>query len=294
MNFSTIDSQFVSDVAAEIETLRGRSMPPIPSLNTPKNYGTSKQQGAALVRRGLIWMFFLLVPLGMRYLTRGRELLADDVYEATKKDRRRPVVYLRSFAADKQRSETFVDLINSATSGLFYRPSIELKIFQGLNGNFKRKFGPYIGIAQPAEFPPCLGTSKCYVENADWKKALLWMLEQSQLAVVRIGQGDGIFWELAAAFLLYPRDRILLVIDPNSVSDKQLADTYSNLSANLSATFELHFPERFNGSRVITFSKGGYATLHMAGVLTTLLTGNSFGMSIRKATKSIPEVTSFE
>ena len=286
--FSTIDSQYISSVAAEVEALRAKPMSSIPSLNAPKEYGTSRQEGAALVRKGWIWMFLLIVPVGIRYLIKGRELVADDVYEASMKDQRRPVIYLRSFASDKQRSKSLVDLVGSASSGLFYSPSIELKIFQGFPGNFKRKFGPYIGIAEPGDFPPCLGTSKCYVDDKDWKRAMLWMLEKSQLAVVRIGLGDGIFWELAVVLLLFPRERILLVIDPISVPDRELNQTYKRLSKDLSSSFQLRFPESFNGSRVFTISSEGEVKHHKAGVLTTVLTGNSFGMSIRKATTSIP------
>jgi len=286
--FSTINSKYIASVAAEVEALRSQQMPSIPSLNAPKEYGTSRENGAALVRKGWIWMLFLIVPIGVRYLAKGRELMAEDVFEATMKDQRRPVVYLRSFAADKQRSRSLVDLVGTASSGLFYSPSIELKILQGLPGNFKRKFGPYIGIAEPGDFPPCLGASKCYVEDKDWKRALLWMLERSQLAVVRIGQGDGIFWELAVVLLSFPRERILLVVDPISVPDDKLNETYKKLSQDLSSTFQLRFPANFNGSRVFTISSKGDVENHKADLLTTILTGNPFAMSIRKAAAAIP------
>jgi len=289
--FSTINSKYISSVSAEVEVLREKPMPSIPSLNAQKDYGTLRQEGVAMIRKGWIWMLLLIVPVGIRYLIKGRELMADDVFEALMKDQRKPVIYLRSFAADKQRSKSLVDLVGSASTGLFYSPSIELKIFQGLPGNFKRKFGPYIGIAEPGDFPPCLGVSKCYVEDRDWKRALLWMLEKSQLAVVRIGQGDGLFWELAVVLLLFPRERILLVIDPTSVPDRELRQTYDKMSRDLSDSFKLRFPENISGSRVFTISSEGEVEHHKANVLTAILTGNPFGMSIRKATTSIPTLS---
>jgi len=276
-------------IKEELENLTKRDIPIIPSFNTQKDYGAAKKEGKALLRKGFFLMLFFLVPVGIRYILKGKALLADDVYTALSKDKRKPVVYLRSFSTDKIKSNSAADNVGSVVSGLLYNPSIEIKIAQGINNYFSKRYGPYISIAKPNEFPPPLGFSKCYVDNENWKRVIIWMLECSQLTVVRVGKSDGLFWELVAVFNLCKIDRIMLIFDPTSISSSKLNQSYEEISILLSNNFDIIFPKENKGRRIITFSDSRNAILHSAGILKTIITGNSFGMSIRTAANTISE-----
>ncbi len=276
------------DVVKEVELLRRQPEPVVPSYNAPSTSSEQREKGLRLIRQGWFWTF-LLPPVGFRMLEQGRALANDDAYSALGNDPRRPVVYLRAFSTDKDRSGSAVDRSNATLVGT-PKPTVEIQIAQAINNNFSRRYGPFIAIADPRQ-PPSPGFSKCHVDDAHWKRVAISMMEKSQLTILRIGEGDGIFWELIAAFLICSPSRTLLVFDPTSIPGKKLAEAYREVTEALAARFQLRFPSTYNGSRVIRFSNDRTAILESAGMLGTLMTGNFFSACLRQASRSIPELS---
>jgi hypothetical protein len=58
------------------------------------------------------------------------------------------------------------------------------------------RIGPVIAIGKPGESLPELGAARMYVEHDAWQRTVLEKLDQSALAIVRVGASPGVLWEL--------------------------------------------------------------------------------------------------
>ncbi|MGZ8267034.1 MAG: hypothetical protein ACXW20_05950 [Burkholderiales bacterium] len=125
-------------------------------------------------------------------VTRGKYWLssADD---EMRKDGRRPVVYLRSFAfelGEYSGSRFFGNWFAQDMLGI--PPSEEQRIF----GDHMRLIGPYIAIARPDEPFPELGAARKQVAGADWQQVVGEPLDRSAAVVVQASTSSGLLWEL--------------------------------------------------------------------------------------------------
>ncbi|GHF35309.1 hypothetical protein GCM10018790_11340 [Kitasatospora xanthocidica] len=112
----------------------------------------------------------------------------------------RPVLYLRSFGDD----EGPVQLDDGADLTLHTR---EEQLASALGA-----IGPVIAVGRPGERLPQLGAARFYLPLDDWKPTVLRLMDLSQLIVLRLGQGDGLWWEVEQVRTTQPARKLVLLL----------------------------------------------------------------------------------
>jgi hypothetical protein len=103
---------------------------------------------------------------------------------------RRPVLYLRSFKADKNPFSTSSD--EETLSRIF------------------RAIGPFVGIAEPGERLPEIGSAKMSVSGDKWQQVVTDQIREASLVVLNIGATPGFKWEVRRALELADPERLLI------------------------------------------------------------------------------------
>ncbi|MFF7603146.1 transferase [Streptomyces mirabilis] len=150
-----------------------------------------------------------LVALGagvliLRY-TRPRS--ARGAAQALLADGREPVLYLRSFADD----DTAAQVDDSAAYVSIH--SREEQLTGALSA-----VGPVITVGRPGEPLPQLGAARFYLPLDDWQPTVLRLMELSQLIVLRLGLGEGLWWEVGQARATQPARKLVLLM-PNGLPE---------------------------------------------------------------------------
>lgn len=174
-----------------------------------------------------VWLLGVASPLGGSALrSKGRRLLGSGLKSlsptATRvraRDRREPVLYLRSFRDDER------DTNELALSWVF------------------ASLGPFIAIGRPQEDMSPLGAAREYVAGEDWQSFLLRRLDEAGLVIIRAGSSGGLLWEIEQVRERIPPERLLLFL---GVSDDQetRAEAYAAFRTTVRDTFPHPLPER--------------------------------------------------
>ncbi|MFD5826362.1 hypothetical protein [Lentzea sp. NPDC060358] len=121
-------------------------------------------------------------------------------------DWRAPVLYLRGF--DDDRGAAVVDdLLGALPSGLLTIHSREEQLVSALGA-----FGPVVAVGQPGERLPHLGAARFYLPGDDWQDGVLALMGMSQLIVLRLGEGEGLWWEVEQARATQPPGKLVLLV----------------------------------------------------------------------------------
>ncbi|MFJ9447206.1 transferase [Kitasatospora sp. NPDC101235] len=169
-------------VAVSAAQRRGHEMPPMRFMLTL--VGGLAAIGAAV--------------LSLRY-TRPRS--ARGAAQALLADGRQPVLYLRSFADDDLAAQ--VD--DSAAFVSIHSREEQLAVALGA-------VGPVITVGRPGERLPRLGAARFYLPLDDWQPAVLRLMELSQLIVLRLGAGEGLWWEVQQVRATQPARKLVLLV----------------------------------------------------------------------------------
>jgi len=168
--------------------------------------------------------------LAATLLTAARRIhLKLDVVQR-KGDHRPPVVYLRSFTADRRLSRRPLAIGRVAS----FR-SEEEQMVKAL-----REAGPVFALGKPGERLPRLGASRVYVKEAEWRQQVLSWFEGAALVVIHIpaSPSHGLFWEIERGLQLVERDRLVFVLTSSAGADwlarmlgKRIPDTLPALDS---------------------------------------------------------------
>ncbi|SDW92777.1 hypothetical protein SAMN05216215_1006102 [Saccharopolyspora shandongensis] len=165
----------------------------------------------ALGIQGLLLLGGLLVLwAGFLTLRYSRPRAARGATQALLADGRRPVLYLRSFADDDIAAQ-----VDDAVPLNIH--SWEEQLVSALTA-----FGPVIAVGKPGEPLPRLGAARCYLPRDDWQTEVRRLMDLSQLIVLRLGTGEGLWWEVEQARATQPARKLLLLMpsDPADVAER--------------------------------------------------------------------------
>ncbi|MEU5208397.1 transferase [Streptomyces sp. NPDC020742] len=201
--------------------------------------------------------FMLLLVGGLAALGAGVLILrwtrprsARGAAQALLADGRAPVLYLRSFADD--------DLAAQVDDSAAYI-SIHSREEQ-LTGALGA-VGPVITVGRPGEPLPRLGAARFYLPLDDWQPTVLRLMELSQLIVLRLGLGEGLWWEVQQARATQPAGKLVLLAPGG------LPEVAERLDAHLPTPSRLN--EAAGGdawtSAVITFDGAWTPHVHPVG-----------------------------
>lgn len=124
-----------------------------------------EEKDGGLIGGVFLVVFWIAVSLTNRVWTIGRASLED----MRRRDRRRPVLFLRSFEDDDK--------------------------IDGILKNVLRQYGPFIGIGKPGELRPD-GAARTYFSGEAWRPAVVEMMNDAAVLVVVLGLTPGLDWEL--------------------------------------------------------------------------------------------------
>jgi hypothetical protein len=183
---------------------------------------------AAVFSGGLLFFpGIFLGRLGYGLIVAARCLRAPNAARVLARDKRPPILFLRSFEDDGK--------------GVPVRTSIESWSFEQLICRRLRKLGPFVAIGRPGEHLPLPGALRLYVDSANWKEVVTRLIDQSQLVVLSAGTSQGLMWELQTVVSRATPDHLALFVPIRF--DK--SEVYSIWE--LAAPLVLHFVRRTRG-----------------------------------------------
>jgi hypothetical protein len=125
-------------------------------------------------------------------------MLADSVHAALDKDRRRPVVILRSFVDDDAKPE-----------GVGGDVRLEQLVADRL-----LPLGPSITIGEPGEWFPPEGAARDYVAHDAWQRSVADWCVAARLVVILANQSPGLAWEFEHVLQAGAANRLLVLVPP--------------------------------------------------------------------------------
>jgi hypothetical protein len=129
-----------------------------------------------------------------------------------RKDRRAPVLYLRSFPDDRatRRPARLGSLVTEEQAVAAVVADV----------------GPFVGLGRAVRV---VGAARGEVVNPDWRPAVAWLLAHARFVVLRCGTGPSLIWELAQAVKLLRPAQLLLIVP----EDAQLYRDFCRLTATI-------------------------------------------------------------
>ena len=130
--------------------------------------------------------------------TKGRGHRMIDPHTLLARDKRAPVLYLRSFDDDD------VPDLNGYHYKFGVARTLEMSLAEPMSG-----IGPLLSIGRPGEELPLIGANRLYVADEDWQKAVEHLLDIARAVVVVVGLSPGVAWEIGAAVAL--REKVIFI-----------------------------------------------------------------------------------
>jgi len=203
--------------------------------------------GPALM--AIVWALVIVTFIGVALMHRGRKLLATSGDTRLASDPRKPVVYLRSFAADSLGA----GVVNSWPLLKFGYFTDEEQLATVMN-----ELGPFVAIGDPREALPDLGADRIYVREGDWQKRVQELLRDACLVVLRAGTTENFWWEFQTVKVHVAPERVLLLVSTAGAS-------YETFRARAAEVLPSPLPELARRKRlgrlraIIAFDKGWHS-----------------------------------
>jgi hypothetical protein len=166
---------------------------------------------------------------------RGRKHAALDADAALLNDRRRRIVYLRSFQDDPEMLSTEWDLLVRTGYGRAKRVQDPIaRLFGGMGtktlttsggrleeilNRIVAPIGPFVAIGAPDEPLPQLGAARGYFTNDTWQSAVIDWVDKAQLIVTVAGPTRWIRWELETILDRNAWPKLLVLLPPSTRED---------------------------------------------------------------------------
>jgi len=139
----------------------------------------------------LVWV---VSPWAVKLVRRGKRLLIMPVDQLLKRDKRPPVLYLRSFTVDAYRKMTRTRVLPFVGVS----PDIEITEYEEDLAGAVSIIGPMIAIADPNDTSDRVGAARVSAIDSNWRDAVRELSSSASLVVIRPGTTPGIYWELAS------------------------------------------------------------------------------------------------
>ena len=155
---------------------------------------------------GLV-LFLFIARSGVLLLRRGWKYDATPAEKLLERDRRPPVVYIRSFKDDDKimlGSSRVRRLLTPLAFTAAITPEQELAIIMN-------RAGPVVAIGRPGEALPELGAARLYVGDDQWRNKITDLMKRARLVVIRGGATANLWWEIDQARMLLPPRKLILV-----------------------------------------------------------------------------------
>lgn len=164
--------------------------------------------------RGLIGLF---VPASvfLFYLARRQNLPTLD--SVVSKDRRPPVVYLRSFS---QEGLPFVyvvgDELKQYTANFMNNYKVSLE--QYLSRTITETIGPFVALGNPEDYLAPEGAFRAYASDKEWQNMFCQLAKSAAIILMQTGRSDNLKWELNTIRSAGLHGKLLIITPPARLS----------------------------------------------------------------------------
>lgn len=153
----------------------------------------------------------VMVWLGRRLFIEGKKLSALPAEAILARDKRPPVLYLRSFELEPLAKQV---LTNEEQGRAAVSMDLDVHTQEEILAKTLKRVGPCIAVNDPRSDHIVLGFSRLKLGD-DWKQRVQDLIKQCALVVHCAGGTPGLLWELEqVARLVVPRRKLLLIITP--------------------------------------------------------------------------------
>lgn len=194
----------------------------------------------------ILYAFFFSVFHLITFMAMRQRALAPRAREVLEKDKRRPVLMIRSFRDDEAAIYSISTSTGKDKDG---KPetttSISQSRFEEAVATEIGKIGPLVAVGNPRDDLPQLGAARARFADETWKLPVIDMLEQSRLILLIAGirpgspkehtesllRGDlgavldltpGVRWELDRIFGSELQDKLIVLLTPHRLDDAEL------------------------------------------------------------------------
>lgn len=201
----------------------------------------------------------LTVLVGMMFYLarRARTPTAED---AMLRDRRLPLLYLRSFDQEgntfayvsREDAEKYSEITSFSRAVAF-----NLTLEQFLTREITRKVGPLIALGNPTDYLQPEGAARTYSTDKGWQEYFIDLSHRSAAILMQMGNSDNLNWELVSLHARGLQKRLFVVTPPPPTLSQ----------AAQSVFFIIHIANRIKGIQPASWDKFA-ANLGKAGYLT--------------------------
>lgn len=192
----------------------------------------------------LWWILILAVvfsSLGVSLLKQSKYLGQKKGEEVLKKDKRDPILYLRSFVHDPIATKAVKDFLLARL--LWTGPPEDLNTEEEQMKFAVKHFGPFIAIGNPKDTIPKLGVSRIYAESSTWKEIVIDLIKRSQLVILRVGETPGFWWEVKEVLNHKDPEKIMFLL-PDEL------DKYNELKKKFENNFSIILPTNYKPTMI--------------------------------------------
>jgi hypothetical protein len=168
---------------------------------------------------------------GFALLVRSRRYLQVSADVLLRADKRKPVLYLRSFADDEKAGYI---IINESQLLDF---SVETRL-----SNYFIRYGPFVAVGSPRDTVPQIGAARAKLSDEGWQDAVVNWIIEAQTIVMLAGKTNWVTWELRNIIERQLTSKLLLIFPSGNFirRSKRFADSNSRLE---------HVRDAFAGSK---------------------------------------------
>lgn len=127
----------------------------------------------------------LIEIVGLLMVLKARTYFVPRAEAVLAMDKRRPILYLRSFSDEASRFVQF------SSAGWHIDRSFEMKM-----SRYFRVFGPFVAIGSPRDKLPKLGAVRLLQSDEEWQDAVRELIVNARWIVASVGLSQWIKWEL--------------------------------------------------------------------------------------------------
>ncbi|MDQ3816576.1 MAG: hypothetical protein M3362_02655 [Acidobacteriota bacterium] len=160
----------------------------------------------------------ILASIGIIFVKSGKRFGILPGKLLLRRDKRAPVLYLRSFDFDAFAAKDAI--VDHHVITLYGRlPKMNLSTYEGVLAEILKKVGPCIAISDPDSNKKVLGFSRLEFADDVWQCEVQKLMPKAALVLICSGMTHWLQWELKQAAALVVPERLVILITPGTNED---------------------------------------------------------------------------
>jgi hypothetical protein len=146
------------------------------------------------------------ILLAYCFATLGKSLYAKAIRMEMERDRRSPVLFLRSFEEEKDARTALISLsVTRFLRAVFW--NVEDRAVRTF-----REYGPVTMLNSPKRWLPGPGANMPEVGNENWPEEVWLLMRDAVLVLIAAGRTPGLLWEIGTALTISNRRKVLIIV----------------------------------------------------------------------------------